>query len=696
MHSDRYFAADEPKKVVSYLSYKATDWFKVMQYNKYLDKIKRSWAAYHGVYYEESHQISFGGEQGELVNLAINHYRNLARHMLVMVTASRPAFQARSINSDKKSQVQAKLANGLLDYYMREKRLERYLKSAVEHAIVLGAGYLKAEWNSTKGEIYDYIDIDESTIDSYDEEGNPLDENGNLLTPFPIYEGDIEFTNLSPYDVIFDTTKESSEDHDWVLCRTFINRFDLIAKYPEMKEKILGIATKDQAEGRRLTLSPHDETEDVPVYEFYHKRTEALPNGRYVMYLDTDVILMDSVMPYRELPIYRISPSDILGTPYGYTGMFDLLPIQDSINSLYSTIMSNQTAFGVQNILNPRGNDIKVNQLEGGLNFIEYNSQVGEPKALNLTNTPGEIFNFVQMLERAMETISGINSVARGNPESSLKSGNALALVQSQALQFISGLQQSYIQLIEDVGTGIVNLLKDFASVPRVAAIVGVNNRTEMKEFKGDDLSSINRVVVDAGNALMSTTAGRAQIAENLLQMGVITSPEQYLQVMNTGNLDTMIDGEINELHQIKGENERLVNGEEVVAVSIDNHALHIREHREVIMDQDMRKDPDLVARTLAHIQEHINLLRTTDPDLLALINQQPLSPAPNSVNPQNVAPNQPPANAQGAADVLNNPQAATVDAAGNPLPQPAKPAGNPNLPTDPAVLFAQNTGNRT
>jgi len=695
MYNDKYFAADEPEKLVSYLDGKASDWFRIMQYNRYLDKIKRSWASYHGVYYDDAHMVSFGGEQGELVNLAINHYRNIAQVTLNMVTASRPAFQARSINSDKTSQVQAKLANGLLDYYMREKRLERILKSAVEQAIVLGTGYVKMEWNSTRGEIYDYVEPDPDSIKDYDENGNPLDEDGNEIKSYPIYEGDVEFSNLTPFDVIFDTTKESPEQHDWVLCRTFVNKFDLIAKYPEMKEKILTVATKDQVEGSRLTLSPYDETQDVPVYEFYHKRTEALPNGRYTLYLDGDIVLVDSVMPYRTLPVFRIAPSDILGTPYGYTSMFDLLPMQDSINSLYSTVMTNQTAFGVQNILNPRGNDVKVNQLEGGLNFIEYNSQAGKPEPLNLTNTPGEIFNFIQMLEKSMETVSGINSVARGNPESSLKSGNALALVQSQALQFISGLQQSYIQLVEDTGTGLINLLKDFASVPRVAAIAGINNRTQMKEFSGDDLKSINRVVVDAGNALMQTTAGRSQIAENLLQMGILTSPEQYLQVMNTGNLDTMIDGEINELHQIKGENERLINGEDVIAVATDNHSLHIREHREVLADQDHRRDPDLTARTLAHIQEHIDLLRTTDPDLLAIIGQQPLSPAPNSVNPQNVAPGQPPANMEGVADTMANPQAATVDASGNPLPQPAKPAGNPNLPTDPAVLLAQNAGSR-
>lgn len=686
-----YFAADEAETTVNELIRKSENWYKNIQFNRYLDRIRRSWAAYHGAYYDESHAISFGGEQGELVNLAVNHYRNLAQHTLVMVTATRPAFQCRSTNTDRKSQVQTKLANSLLDYYMRDKRLEKHLKLAVEYAIALGSGFIKMEWNSTKGEIYDNLEPNEMDIVDYNEDGDPVDINGEVLESIPIYAGDVEFVNLSPFDVVFDSTKETSDQHDWVLCRSFVNKFDIAAKYPEQAEKIKDIPSKDsEYYQKRLTLSPYDKTDDVVVYEFYHKRTESMPNGRYLRYLDKEVVLEDSPMPYRQLPVYRIAPSDILGTPYGYTTMFDLLPIQDALNSLYSTILTNQNAFGVQNILNPRGNDVKVNQLEGGLNFIEYNHQVGAPSALQLTSTPQEIFNFLGMIEKVMETISGVNSVARGNPESSLRSGNALALVQSQALQFMSGLQQSYIQLIEDVGTGLIQLLQDFASTPRIAAIVGISNRTELKEFQSEDISSISRVVVDVGNALMATTAGRAQVAENLLQMGTITKPEQYFQVLTTGNLDTLIESEIDESETIRGENERLINGEDIIAIATDKHSLHIREHRGVLSDQDLRKDPDLVKRTLDHIQEHLNLLRTTDPDLLTAIGEQPLAPqggAP-AAPPQ---PGMPPgADAQGmAAPMMPTPTSPEG------LPQPATPPGEfANLPTDAASAMAAQTTN--
>lgn len=691
-NEDIYFGNDEAEKTVKYLNHKSAEWFRNIQSNRYLDKVKRSWQAYHGLYYEDSHSVSFGGEQGELANMAVNHYRNIATHMLNMVTASRPSFQCRAINTDRKSQIQAKLGNGLLDYYMREKRLERELKRAAEYAITMGSGYIKLEWNSTRGDISDVIEPDEEKIAGYDDEGTPLDENGFEMRPFPIYQGDVEFKTLSPFDVVFDSTKETSEQHDWVLCRTFINKYDLAEKYPELKEKILKVQTKDnQQHGKRLSLGAYDETVDVPVYEFFHKRSEAVSQGRYMLYLEDDIILEDTIMPYRRLPVYRISPSDILGTPYGYTAMFDLLPIQDAINSLYSTILTNQSTFGVQNILNPRGNDIKVNQLEGGLNFIEYTNvgqQSGKPEPLNLTSTPQEIFNYLSILERAMETLSGVNSVARGNPEASLKSGTALAMVQSQALQFMSGLQQSYIQLIEDVGTGLMNLLQDFAAEPRVAAIAGFNNISEMKEFKADDIKSINRVVVDVGNALMNTTAGRAEVANNLLQMSLITSTEQYLSVLTTGNLDTLIEGEMDELFSVRGENENLVKGEPVIAIATDRHSLHIREHRDILADSTQRHEEEFVTRVLDHIQEHINLLQTTDPNLLMIIGEQPLAPPGGSPPAQDAGnPNAP----APQGEMPMEPQQGMMP--GN-LPDPAQPPGEfADLPQTPDELMATQTG---
>lgn len=653
MSDNIYFAAKEPEKTSADLLARANSWYTQLFINGYLVKVRDMWAAYHGCYFtssSQSHQITFSGEQGELANLAVNHLRNIGQHIIQMITSNRPALEARATNRDYKSLIQTKLANNLLDYYMREKRLEKYLQKAVEYAVVLGSGFIKMDWNATSGEIYEI----------------------NEETNTPIYEGDVQFCNLSPFDVVFDTTRED-QDHDWVLCRTFKNKFDLAAKYPELSDRIKGLQTKSDLFKYRMDLMSYDITDDVPTYEFYHRRTESMPDGRYLLFLDSNIVLMDSAMPYRKLPIYRISPSDILGTPYGYTPLFDLLPLQDAVNSLYSTVLTNQNAFGVQNVYIPRGADVSFKSLEGGLNIIEGNSQAGKPEAMNLTNTPPEIFKFIQMLETQMETISGVNSVARGNPEASLKSGAALALVQSMALQFISGLQNQYIQMVEDLGSGLIDMLKDFAAVPRIAVISGQSNRSYVeREFSGDDLSQINRVVVDVGNPLANTTAGKVQLAESLIQYGIVKSPEQYFTVLTTGRLDVITDDAERELILIEGENERMAEGKKAKTLSLDQHLLHIKGHKSLLADPDLRDDDNLSGIVLAHIQEHIDMLRQVDPGTLSAMGEQPLPPVGGSQpNPQTMQGPQP--NQSAAPDMNQSPM--------GPPPGPGEQPGMPAMP---------------
>jgi len=602
-----YFANKPAEDCANVLMAKAQSWLNVMENNYYLEKIRRCWAAYYGAYLGDmasGHEITFTGEQEELVNLPVNHFRNIVQHILSMTTSTRPSLDAKAINTDYKSLTQTILANGILEYYLREKGLEEIFKRAIEYAVVLGSGYVKMGWDAYAGEIYDYAD-----------DGSPL------------YEGDVTFVNLSPFDVIVDGSKEDN-NHDWMLTRCYKNKFDLAAKYPELFDEIISIPSKNDLNKYRFLTLTTDQTDDISLFEFYHKKTESVPNGRYMLICGENTVLYDGDLPYRFIPVFRVSPSDIMGTPYGYTNMFDLLPLQEAVTSLYSTIMTNNSAFGVQNILVPRGSDINYTQLAGGLNAIDYNPQVGEPKPLQLTATSPETYQFLGQLVKDMETLSGVNSVTRGSPDSSLKSGTSLAMVQSMAIQFISALQGNYVILCERVGTGLIKMLQDFAVTKRaITVIAGKSNRTLVQEFSSDSISSINRVAVSIGNPLARTTAGRVEMAKELLQMGLIKTAAEYIMVINTGELDTMYEGENHELLLIRSENERMMTKEPVSVISIDAHKTHIVEHKALLADPDLRADEDLVKIVTDHIQAHINALRTTQPDLLQLIGEQPLNP---------------------------------------------------------------------
>ncbi len=606
-----YWASVEPKEISDRILDKVEKYYEFLSTSGRLDLWRRSWMYYYRPRITGG-LLNPAGQQGELTTLSVNHYRNLLLHLETMTVQQRANFEPRATNSDVKSQSQVILAAGLLDYYMREKKLERFIKQGVKDCLIFSEGFVRAEWDATSGEVY-----------------------GQTPNGAPAYQGDMKYTNYNPLDVIRDFTKQSSSDEDWYVLRDFQNKYVLAAKFPEISDKILNDSDDAIELSRTTTLNflQFEDSDNVAVYTLIHKPTPALPQGRYTTCLDNGTVMMDGPIPYNETHVYRIAPDEETGTIFGYTVGFDLLPIQAAIDILYSTVITNQSTFGVQNILVPKGHDLSTSQMSGGLNVMEYDAKAGKPEALNLTQTPPEIFNFIQQLESLGETISGVNSVARGNPEASLKSGAALALVQSMAIQFSMSLQQSYAQLVEDLGTGTINILKAFAAVPRVAAIAGKANRPLMREFTGDDLTAIKRVTVDMGNPMTRTTAGKVNLADAYMEKGMIENPDQYIQVVNTGRLEPVIEGKQANLLLTKGENEKLSEGKAQRAILTDNHAKHILEHTTVLANPEIRDNPDdpIVQLTLDHIQEHMNLAQSPAYQMLApMLGHQVLpQPAP-------------------------------------------------------------------
>jgi len=635
MASNDYFASRSGDELIAALDAKVEGWAHTLEATGYFNKLRDMYAAYHGAYYDgvgDSHQITFGGDDGELVEISVNDLRNLARRTLTMMTSSRPAMETRAINTDYKSIVQTRLANGLLDYYVREKKVEEYLKKACEFAVVFGSGWIKLSWNAMLGMVTNQEEIDAAITLG---EEPPAEEK----------EGDLELETIDPLNVIQDLSKEG-KDHDWRIVRSFKNRYDLIAKYPDLEEEIMGIESKAQIDNIKFAVTS-DDTDDIPVYEFYHRRSESMPEGKYAFYAGKEAMFYEGDLPYKKIPLYEVSAGKILGTPLGYTDLFDVLPLQDASNSLYSAAMTNLNAFSVSNILNPVGSNLEVTQLSGSLNILDYNPQAGKPEALDLVKISPELFRMIDLLNNKGETLSGVSAVVRGNPEASLRSGSAIAMIQSNAIEFMSGLQESYTFLIENTGLGMLEILQDFANSPRIANIVGNSGRSYMKTFIGDDISDINRVIVDSANPLTKTISGRTQIADNLLQYGELT-PDQYFNIIQTGNLNVGTEDISRKLDNLKAENEGMLFGEKQRVIITDTHLEHINSHKAVLDDPSMRQDEELAQIVLDHIQEHIDMLKNGDPQTLMALGQQPIQPAQPA--PPEGAPTEPQQQPGGAA----------------------------------------------
>lgn len=670
---NQYFALSSKEEIGDELSGKINDYIAgIDQFGVY----ERWYVSYRQYYNIDSLNVGWnlgirpGGKSGEIQNIKINDYRNLIQHVLTLVTQNRPALNARAVNSDETSQKQAILGTQLLDYYLREKKLERYLKSAVEKALVFGEGFVRLDWNGDIGEDYG---VDPTT--------------GKVAKT-----GDLNFFVHDPNDIIRDPQVRDPEGHNWYIVRDFKNKYDLAAKYPKMKEPIINSVTSEINNLKTwLFFETHVPTDEIDYYIFYHKRTEALPNGRVTKFLASGEVLYDGDLPFKDIPLHRVTPAHQMETVFGYSPAFDVLGIQQAIDRLYTTALTNQSAFGIQSLVIDKGSDVSHKDLAGGLRLIKKNRDF-DVKPLQLTSTPQEVFGFMQQLEAKAETLMGINSIIRGNPEKHLDdaSGAAMALLADQALKFNAGLQQSWVQLLEDVGSQVISILQLFATTERVASIVGDTNKSYLKAFTNEDLTKIDGVIVDVGNPLANTTSGRLKIASELLQYQAI-NPKQYVEVMKTGNLDVAIKHIETEETLIAEENEAFLDGRPVVVTDVDDHVQHILSHRGVLSDSNYRFNPEVVQKVLVHIDEHMEALRQTDPAMLAVIGVdpnliqmlQPIEPElppegggelpPEGVIPGDVPPEELNANREGS-ELIGDPTELTTGESVN----------GPALPTNP------------
>ncbi len=607
--SEEYWAASDTRTCADEVMKRCDDYWTFCQSKGWFTLWRRLYYAYNPNRYTLGQTI-VNGESNEYRTIKVNHFHNILEHIQTLSITDRPAWEPQSTNTDSTSQKQTIIARGVLDYMMREKRVERHLFDATRNALLFCEGFVSEWWEPTAGNA---IATDEETGQTR-------------------HDGDIRYASHEPVDVVRDPNLKSWNQRSWVVIRTYENKYDMAAKYPEYADEIIGTMYGPTVDNHYLGgqfLDRSVQSDQIPILNFYHVKSPSVVDGRQMTMLPDGTVLSDSILLYKHLPIHRMVANDQVGTPMGMSVSTDLLPLQEMLDAHYTTILSINENYSIPKILLPIGSQVIADSLSTGFQSISYNPQAGKPEIMNMPTAPEGLFKAMQMLQHDMETLSGVNSVSRGNPEASLRSGSALALVQSMAIQFHAPLQRSYISLLEDVGTATIQIMQDYADAPRIIQIAGKRNKGIIQQsFSSKDIDGISRVTVQVGNPLSKTVSGRLSIAQDLLQNKIITTAAEYLMVLETGEIEPLTQGATAELLNLSSENELLLDGESVPVLFTDNHVLHIQEHSSLASDPQVRSNPEQFGIIAQHIQEHIQML--TDPQYQSfrmLMNQPNLPP---------------------------------------------------------------------
>ena len=574
--------------------------------------------------------VSRGGTEGELLNLPINEFRNIVDHVIGLATHDKIAFEPQPVNNDYTTAAQVTLAKGILGDYTRNKGMDDVCDHTAQNAYIFGEGSVVKLFNENLGDLK-YVDAPNQKI---------------------YRKGDIQFLEVNPTNLIRDIHIQQFKDNQWFIVRLFVNKYDLAAQYPDKAKEICEHAISSDWDNTRITATRGEKSDLIPLFLAFHMKTSALPFGRQLVYIDGNLWLEDGHLEYREFPVFTNMPSPVESINFGYTIAFDLLPLQQVLDIIDGGCATNLSNFLVSNILVPDGCNLGVADLVGSMNLLKYNSQNGKPEPLNLVEFPKEAVPFRAFIVQRMEVLAGINSTNRGQADEKITSGTMAALYASQAIHFNSKFQKSHSIFCGNLATGILHDLQDHPDDMRTGLVAGKGNKSYLKEFYGSDVNMIDRVTVVVGSPFSQTDAGKIQMAQDLMGSQKGLDPKEYLEVVETGSLEPLIEGPHRELMFIKGENEKLSEGGVCKAVLTDDDATHITEHKNVLADPGLRlsNDPQaakVVNNTLTHIAEHeqnYQIKMTKRPILLQLLGQAPPPPPPGAVPPTQAHRPMPPA----------------------------------------------------
>ncbi len=597
---EEYFASLETKQCAFEVWARIEEYYNEMRRTGRLALYRNSYTNFYmGWIYRASMYRS--GEQGELTRSFWNHERNLLRHLKVQTTQNRIAYKTQVLNSNSRSANLIEFANGLATRYSEDGQydLDGKGKQSVEDTLVWGESCIVGLWNRFKG---DPVAQDPMT--------------GQMLC-----DGDMDYFNVTPMDHILNCAHQSRDLVEWRVIRRWVNKYNLAASYPQLAGRVKLYNDSESTYATKLVSLIHHDNETIPIFYFFHDKTPAVPQGRLLVMAEPDCIFEDGPLDYGEgkrgydhVPVYDNIVETMQGSPYGYTVAFDLIPLQQTLNEVVSAVTTNNINFATQCVIAMKGANLHFEDLATGMSYIEYDPKVGpngKPEPLNLLSSKPETYQFIEMIVKNMETLAGINSMIRGNPQENVMAGQYAALLTTQSVMFNDGLQKGYSRLMERMMTGSIRTIKKNMIGKKVVRIVGATSDPYLKEFTSSDLDDFESISVQLTNPMLQTPAGKMNMADNLMKTGLIKDAQEYIGVYTEGDLPQLYNRQESQLKLIKQENEAMLQGQCPEVSVYDNHVSHILEHTIIFDNIEARlnpNDPHVIA-AMAHCQKHMNKL---------------------------------------------------------------------------------------
>ena len=545
------------------------------------------WQSLHQCY-NSGYYNNFGKSGADRV--IVNNFRNILANIMNTVVKQPPTLKATSttsLNADSQGVV---AADSILEYWQENSNIDAMVTEAVEYGLLYGLSYVLVSWDRFAGDLI---------------------ENGGDHA----WEGNLRFKTFNPLEVAYDTSARNLDEVNWYITRERVNYYELEKKvkydYGDDFELIRppamfgGDDVSDEIsydfDAYDFENSFYDKSDYIDVYTLWHKEGILSKNGRVITFTRKQ-LLRDDVMRTKVFPLYRFQPDRQAGSTFPYAVSFDLLPIQKTINIIYKTKLENFLRYGISLLVVPRGSALQ--NLDNHMTLYTDEGGGKDIKVMNLHEGMPDFEGLLSSYEQAQTNVSGIGDQRRGNLKAQTPA-KALNTIANYTADLYNSVSKELEECYKVVCKALLSTLRHNLATDKQLDLVEADGMPVGKSIKARDILPSYKITVELVNPLANTIEGKLSIANLLIGAGVNLDSDAVLKVMQDGTLPAGYYDNIVIDDQVRRENTKMLMGFPVDALMSDEHWVHIRQHKKLLMKEEVRKNKMLVDIITGHIKEH-------------------------------------------------------------------------------------------
>jgi hypothetical protein len=417
-------------------------------------------------------------------DLNVNIIQRDIRYIHSQASSNPPAVAPVPFSADSEDMRKADAADKVCKYIRRHYRLDETQDQITLQAIVCGTSFGFSSFNPELGDITDY------------------DEFTEMITT----EGDLEFSQISVWDIFADPYAKSWDKVRYVFRRFCMPLEEACSLFPDKSEelkKAQQLDAEDSSFGLAQNRRPKDATPDsVVCYQYWET---GLPcngyEGRFIWCLDDGTLLTSleknphrfkfvtgdtnkegSIIPKARIPIHILTDIDVPETYYGMSVVMFSAEAQELRNQFFNASIETLRALGTPTLILPDGANVADDSITNSpWNFIKVTGNVGPYQLQGATVPPG----FSEMVDRMEKAIGDQNSVNEANlgQQSREQAAALMQLASDQSNSVRRRFFGKYTRFVEEVYRDLLDCAREYWSTSRKILVMGKEKAFQVIDF---------------------------------------------------------------------------------------------------------------------------------------------------------------------------------------------------------------------